>query len=258
MYGRIPAGSDLPATVSRYTSETDGYWASCMRQRDQDIYASAPVRRLLEEQTRVLVPDLQRCFGSHALLLGASSEDGPPALPMVGCWTHLHLGNEQYRGDLQAAADGPLPFVDDAFELVLLRHALEVAPVASTLLADAIRILAPGGVLVVTGIHPLSGWVPWLRWRGHGKSEMPRLQLPLRLRRDLQQAGMEIERVQRVGHMWPGLPMNSTPGGVLGGGYVLLARKQRGAITPLRIRPVPVRVHASGRLSPSTRRSSAA
>lgn len=253
----FPVCGDLPAAASRYTLDTDGHRAGCMRQRNQDVYTSAPMHRLLEEQLRVLMPDLQRCFGSHALLLGASPDDGPPALPLVGCWTSLHLRNNRYRGDLQAAADEPLPFVDDAFELVLLRHALEVAPVASALLDDAIRMLAPGGVLVVTGIHPLSGWAPWLRWRGHGASQMPRLQLPLRLRHGLLQAGLEIERAQRVGRMLPGLPMIPTQGGVLGGGYILFARKQRRAITPLRFRPAPARVPANGRWSPSIRRSSA-
>ena len=47
-----------------------------MHQRDNDIYASAPLRRLLDEQTRVLTPELQRCFGTHALLLGAADAYG--------------------------------------------------------------------------------------------------------------------------------------------------------------------------------------
>lgn len=227
-----------------------------MHQRDDDIYASAPLRRLLNEQTRVLIPELQRCFGTHALLLGASADDAPPALPMLGCWTTLHLGNGRYRGDLQAAADEPLPFIDDAFELVLLRHVLEVAPSASTLLAEAARVLAPGGLLALTGVHPLGGWAPWFCWRTRGKSQA--LQMPWQLGHNLQQAGLEIERVRRVGRFWPGL---SSPGAVaanpFGGGYVLVARKRRRMATPLRIKPVPVRVPANSQLSPGTRRSSA-
>lgn len=227
-----------------------------MHQRDDDIYASAPLRRLLDEQARVLIPELQRCFGTHALLLGASADDAPPALPMLGCWTTLHLGNGRYRGDLQAAADEPLPFVDDAFELVLLRHALEVAPSASALLAEAVRVLAPGGVLALTGVHPLGGWAPWYCWRTRGKSQA--LQMPWRLGHDLQQAGLEIEQVRRVGRMWP---HPTSPGAAaanpFGGGYVLVARKRRRMATPLRIKPVPVRVPANSQLSPGTRRSSA-
>lgn len=227
-----------------------------MHQRDDDIYASAPLRRLLDEQTRALTPELQRCFGTHGLLLCASANDKPPALPMLGCWTSLRLDNDRYRGDLQAATNEPLPFVDDAFDLVVLRHVQEVTPSASALLNDAIRILAPGGVLVLTGVHPLSGWAPWFYWRTRGKSQT--LQMPLRLGHDLRQAGLEIERVQRVGRLWPGRETTgSTPGSAFGGGYVLIARKRRRMAAPLRIKPMPVRVSSGGQLSPGTRRSSA-
>jgi SAM-dependent methyltransferase len=228
----------------------------CMQQRDDDIYASAPLRRLLDAQARVLKPALQRCFGAHALLLGALSGDEPPALPMLGCWTSLHLVNGRCLGDLRAAGDEPLPFIDDAFELVLLRHALEVAPLSSSLLDEAIRVLAPGGVLALTGVHPLSGWSPWLYWRARGKS--PVLQMPWRLRRQLELAGLEVEQVQRVGSAWPGLKTTRQAfAGAFGGGYVLVARKLRRLATPLRLKPLPVRVPANSRLSPGTRRSSA-
>lgn len=231
-----------------------------MLQRDHDIYASAPLRRLLDDQTRVMATDLQRCFGTHGLLLGASLDDVPPAVPQLGCWTRLSVRNDRYQGDLQAAADEPLPFIDDAFELVLLRHALEVVPAPSALLAEAVRVLAPGGVLVVTGVHPLSAWAPWFWWRARGRRQV--LQVPLRLSLSLQQAGLEIERAQRVGQTWPaGIAAAGRTGmnagvNAWGGGYVLIARKRRRMATPLRIKPVPVRVPANSRLSPGTRRSS--
>jgi len=227
-----------------------------MLQRDQDIYASAPLRRLLDDQMRVMASDMQRCFGAHALLVGASVDDAPPARSMFSCWTRLGVAGGRYQGDLQAATDEPLPFVDDAFELVMLRHALEVVPAPSALLAEAIRVLAPGGVLVLTGVHPLSGWAPWVYWRARGKR--PALQFPLQLRQTLQQAGLEIERVRRVGRMWPAAESRPAAASVVwAGGYVLIARKRRRAATPLRIKPVPIRVPANGQLSPGTRRSSA-
>ena len=221
-----------------------------MQPRDRDIYASAPLRQLLDEQARAMAADLQRCSGTHALLVSASVLDLPPALPMLGCWVRLCVQDGRYAGDLRAATDEPLPFIDDAFELVLLRHALEVVALAGDLLAEAVRVLAPGGILVVTGVHPVSGWAPWVCWRARGTHRV--LQMPLQLRHRLLQAGLEIERVQRVGHLWPGATANQP--GSLGGGYVLLARKRRRAITPLRLKPVPLRVPASGQLSPGSRR----
>ena len=228
-----------------------------MLQRDHDIYASAPLRRLLDDQMRVMATNLQRCFGAHGLLLGATASDVPPALPLLGCWTRMWARNRRYRGDLHAATDEPLPFIDDAFDLVLLRHALEVVPSPSALLAEAIRVLAPGGVLVVTGVHPLSGWAPWYLWHARGRQQV--LQMPLRLSHSLQQAGLEMERAERVGRLWPtGTPTVGQSGvNAWGGGYVLIARKRRRMATPLRIKTVPVRVPANSRLSPGTRRNSA-
>ena len=221
-----------------------------MLPRDRDIYASAPLRQLLDEQARAMTADLQRCSGTHALLVSAFTEDVPPALPMLGCWVRLCVQQGRYAGDLRAATDEPLPFTDDAFELVLLRHALEVVAQADDLLAEAVRVLAPGGILALTGVHPVSGWAPWFHWRARGAHRV--LKMPLQLRHRLLQAGLEIERVQRVGHLWPGA--TATHPGSLGGGYVLLARKRRRAITPLRLKPLPLRVPASGQLSPSSRR----
>ena len=226
-----------------------------MPQRD-DIYASAPLRRLLDEQARALKPELQRCHGTHGLLLRASGDDTPPALPLLRCWTSLLLDGGCYRGDLQAATNEPLPFVDDAFDLALLRHVLEVVPNPTALLDEAARVLAPGGLLVLTGVHPVSGWAPWFYWRTRGESRV--LRMPLHLGHELRQAGLEIERVQRVGRPWPGQEAaGSTAGSVIGGGYILIARKRRRMATPLRIKPLPVRVPSNGQLSPGARRSSA-
>jgi hypothetical protein len=225
-----------------------------MLQHDRHIYTSAPLRRLLDDQTRVMMPDLQRCFGAHGLLLGASSVDAPPALPLLGCWIRLWVDEGSYRGDLVAATNEQLPFVDDAFELVLLRHALEVVVAPLALLAESIRVLSPGGVLVVTGVHPLSGWSPWFYWRSRGCART--LQMPFRLVHALQQAGMDVERMQRVGRVLPG--MMSTPStltAACGGGYVLIARKRRRGVTPLRLKPIPVRVPAQSGFSPGTRRN---
>lgn len=230
-----------------------------MSQHDNDIYVSAPLRRLRDAQAQALIPELQRCFGTHALLVCAAHNDTPPALPMLGCWVRLFLDDVRYEGDLHAASDEPLPFTDDAFDLVLLRHALEVSPAAADLLADAIRVLAPGGVLALTGVHPFSGWSPWLCWRTRDRPL--NLQSPWRLQRVLHRAGLGIELVQRVGRGWPGLPTaGKVSGNALGGGYVLIARKHPRLVTPLRSQSakVPVPVPAGGgRLSPGTRRSAA-
>ena len=225
-----------------------------MSQRDTDIYTSTPLRGLLAQETAALAPDLQRCAGGYGLQVSAAPYDVPPVLPMLPCWTRLHLVRASYAGDVRARADEPLPFADDAFGLVLLRHALEVAPSAQDLLAEAARVLTPGGVLALTGMHPASGWLPWLLWRDRHRELA--LNSPFRLSQWLHAAHLSIERVQRVGPLWPAASTNARSG-LLGGGYLLLARKRRHAVMPLRVRPHAVAAPVAG-LAPGARRNSAA
>lgn len=227
-----------------------------MSDSDRDVYASAPMRRLRHEQIGVLTVDLQRCSGTHALQLCAAPGDVPPASPMLGCWTTLHYDRGSYTGDLKAAADEPLPFVDEAFKLILMRHVMEVVSTPAAVLEDAVRMLAPGGLLVIAGVHPMSAWSPWFWWRG--RHAIRRLHFPLGLNRSLRAVGMEVERIARVGRSWPGWPSTATvSGNMLGGGYVLVARKRRHTITRLRLDRVGVPVSTNGRLAPETRRSAA-
>jgi SAM-dependent methyltransferase len=224
-----------------------------MQHRDDEVYSSPPMLRLLDEQSQALKPGLRRCVGTHGLLLDASPRYPRPALPLLGCWTSLAVSDGGYDGDLRARADEPLPFVDDAFELVLVRQALERASHPAALLDELIRVLAPGGTLALTGVHPLGCWSAWLHWRARGSSLA--LQMPWRLRHRLEREGLLVERVLRIGSVWPGTAVaRRSPASVFGGGYLLLARKQRRPVTLLRSRPQQMRVPASGQLSPAARR----
>lgn len=226
-----------------------------MAQRDQDIYASKPLRGLLAAEAQALAPELQRCAGTYALQVSAVAHDLPPASPMLDRWVHLHLAGNRCAGDLHTRLDEPLPFLDDAFGAVLLNHALEVAPDAQSLLREAARVLAPGGMLALTGLHPASGWLPWLLWRGQrGVS----LESPLRVGHWLRGAALNVERVQRVGPMWPSSSVAPHHGGPLGGAYLLIARKRRQAVAPIRLRPRAVAAAPVAGLAPGARRSAAA
>lgn len=227
-----------------------------MFERNDDIYASAPMCRLRQEQMRSLSPDVQRCSGTHALLLTAAADDVPPTSPLLGCWMTLRFDKDRYAGDVVAAAGEPLPFIDDAFQLVLMQHVLEVASAPAAVLNDVLRMLAPGGVLMIAGLHPLSAWSPWFWW--HGRRTVQRLHFPLGLNGALLGAGMEVERLTRVGRSWPARPSTSAvPDNIFGGGYVLVARKRRHTTTRLRLSRVGAQVASHGRLSAETRRSAA-
>lgn len=217
---------------------------------NRDIYARAPLRGLQDAQSRIVLPELQRCVGSHGLLVASSGGDAPPALPLLACWIQLHVNGARYGGDLVGATDEGLPFSDDAFDVVWLRHALEVLPLSAHVLAEAIRVLAPAGMLVIAGLHPLGGWAPWFYWRTRGTTHQ--LHTPLGLMHTLRRAGVDIVSVRRVGAPWPMTGHGDGAGSALwGGGYVLLARKQRRLITPLRLRAMPLRASGNHRLAPS-------
>ncbi|UGB44184.1 methyltransferase domain-containing protein [Frateuria edaphi] len=226
-----------------------------MAERDQDIYASKPMRGLLAAEAQALAPELQRCVGAYALQVSAVARALPPALPMLDRWVHLHLDGNHGAGDLHTCMDEPLPFLDDAFGLVLLSHALEVAPDPQFLLREAARVLMPGGMLALTGMHPASGWLPWLLWRGRRGVN---LESPLRIGHWLRSAELNVERVQRVGPMWPSSAAVPHHGGPLGGGYLLIARKRRQAAAPVRLRPRAIAAAPVAGLAPGARRSAAA
>lgn len=220
-----------------------------------DIYASAPLRRLLEDEVRGLTPDLQRCRGDHGLLVSAVGNDQPPAVPMLSCWTRLAVQGERYAGDVSGRADEALPFLDDAFELVVLRHALEAAATPGALLEESMRVLSPGGLLVLSGLHPISFWAPWLAWRT--RRQPLRLHMPLQVGERLRRGDMQVECVRRLGQAWPGAAGKATFPEALGGAYVLMARKRRAAATPIRLVPRMLRTPADARLAPGARRNTA-
>ncbi|QNK01599.1 methyltransferase domain-containing protein [Dyella telluris] len=224
-----------------------------MSQRDQDIYSSAPLRSLLAAETAALAPGLQRCSGPHALLVSAAVDDMPPVLPLLGNWTRLSVADQRYGGDVKARLDESLPFIDDAFDLVLLRHALEVSGTPQEMLEEASRVLAPGGVLALTGLHPFSAWLPWMMWRTRGHS--PTMHSPLLLERWVRRHELDIERIERVGRSWPGRHTGIDASSAFGGGYLLIARKRRRMAAPIRLKPKALPATVNVGLAPGARRN---
>lgn len=217
-------------------------------QGSDDIHASAALRAARERQRRALMPWLQREAARRALQVGVARDDAAP--PLLGvAWTHLWLAGGEFHGELRAHADAALPFIDDAFDLVWLQHALEPAPPSVPVLREACRVLAAGGVLAITAVHPCSGWAPWFRW--HARRQRQTLQWPWRLRAELADAGLDTEVVRRLGPFWPHADGRDSR---FGGVFLLLARKRRQLAMPITLRPLPVGLPANAQWSPGTRR----
>jgi SAM-dependent methyltransferase len=73
-------------------------------------------------------------------------------------------------GTLVVADSSRLPFAPGSFDTVTIIAALNHIPYRSAVLAEARRLLSPGGRLILTMISPLLGGVGhWLWWYGEDK-----------------------------------------------------------------------------------------
>ncbi|MBB3226881.1 SAM-dependent methyltransferase [Luteibacter sp. Sphag1AF] len=220
---------------------------------EPDIYSSAPLKALFADEAVALSPVLARCTGEHGLHLLPAVAAEPPPLPLLGHWASVQVQGTRLGGDIQASGLEPLPFADDAFGVVLLRHALEVSARPSALLAEAIRVLEPGGTLAIAGVHPLGPWSPWVHWRGGAAP--PRLTWPWWWRQRLASDDMKLEPVRRIGHFLPRSDSTRVGESVFGGGYVVIARKSRPSTVPLRPRLAAVPTPMPGSLASGARRN---
>jgi SAM-dependent methyltransferase len=212
-----------------------------------DAWFEAPQGSAVLASERALVERaLAEVFGFVLVQVGAW---GPPGallgaarIPRV-LRTDAHDGSSGLRCEPQA-----LPFGSESVDAVVLAHALERSPSPHAVLREAERVLAPDGHMVIVGFHP---WSLWGLRRRVGPQRFP-FDLPeciseARLRDWLSLLGLRTLAVERHLH---GYPFDSAGGLRRGrwlerlgarawprfaGGYVLLARKERQMVTPLRV-----------------------
>lgn len=99
---------------------------------------------LLDTAARCLVP--KRYYATaHCASLDSAAPDG--------------TANTEAAGFCTLAADpGQLPFASRSLDGAVLHHVLEAAADQRTALREAVRVLRPGGRLVVVGVNPASLW----------------------------------------------------------------------------------------------------
>ena len=104
-----------------------------------------PTPNLLDTAARCLAP--RRYYAApHCASLDWAAADGPAA------------GAETAGFCAVAADSGQLPFASRSLDGAVLHHVLESAADQRTALREAVRVLRPGGRLLVMGVNPASLW----------------------------------------------------------------------------------------------------
>jgi SAM-dependent methyltransferase len=220
------------------------------------LYRLPAIRALLADEAVQMHRELAGTAGRWGLLLSAHDQDVLPPTPMLDRWMRLRAGGALIHGDVQARADEPLPFADDAFRVVVLSHALEVVSHPYSMLDEAVRVLAPGGLLAVTGFHPVSLWTPWLWWHGRQEADVA-LTWPGTWSHRLSGHGMDPYALRRIGGLAPWRAATGARSGAARGAFLLLAGKRRAAVTPIRFPPVRARPVVPASWAPGARRECA-
>lgn len=218
-------------------------------------YAGPLGQRLASMEQEELDKILPNLFGYHLLQVGEGGHNLLSAsriLHRVVLSSEPGVGQENIR---VKGEPGALPFLSDSIDAVILYHALEFSRDPHQVLREAERLLIPEGHMVIIGFNPQSLWgmTRLFRFRSKHFPWCGRFISTLRIRDWLSLLGFEVlvsrhrffmPPVQRSGVL-DRLGFMEKPGGkwwpILGGVYVLLARKRVSTVTPIKPRWRPRR-----------------
>ena len=227
---------------------------------------------LASEEQALLATVLSERFGYHLLQLGRPmatdlTQASRISHRMVCCSEH-HKGPAAGPVSLYAEADA-LPIASGSIDVVVLPHVLSFANQPHGVLREVERVLIPEGYVVILGFNPWSlfglrrlllGWRQDSPWCSHFYGTM-------RIRDWLSLLGFDTVQqryyfyrppvarrglLRRLGllerwgaRFWP----------LLGGGYLLVARKRVTTLTPIRPRWRSRRLIPVGNVEPTARRN---
>ena len=211
--------------------------------------------KVLEAEKQLLEAYLSRIFGYHILQLGCSETHSLIDESLAG---HKILFAPRYHPHARQADNEELPLPEDSMDAVLIHHALDSTQDSHRLLREAIRVLRPGGRLLVLGFNPVSPWgvARWFR----NRSESPwnaRFISHRRIADWLKLLDLHVDAIHFGLHFLPfrngyflrnaermeafGRRLTSP----LGGAYFILGTKQVVPITPIVPRWRPLRAPAT-------------
>lgn len=231
-----------------------------MRDDRHTFHASAPMQALYAREIAALASIVSGVYGNYGLFLRPHvSVSSPLPEHLLGKMIELAPGaNALLQGPVRCAPD-LLPFASESFKLLIAQHVLEQIDEADACAAEIARVLAPEGVALILGFNPLGTWRPWLAT--HGAHLRPRSAHKWRML--LAREQVDTLQVRFPGSLWPRANIGSEPGAVstrlarFGSTWLLLARKRRSALTPLRLRASTRELALNPTLAPGAHRNCA-
>ncbi len=238
-------------------------------------YETSLGKLLLEQEQAVLDGVLSNLFGYHLLQVGRPNLRD---LTRASRITHRMQLDPEPGTDVDVptgverciAEHHYLPMLSDSLDVVLLPHTLELSAEPHQVLREVERTLIPEGHVVILGFNPLSmwgirraacGWRGRVPWCSHYYTST-------RVRDWLTLLGFDtvlargyffrppISQQRLMGRLQFVEQAGGRGGLLLGGAYVLVAKKRVATLTPIRPRWRPRRsLIANGLAKPSANRS---
>ncbi|MBN8482281.1 MAG: methyltransferase domain-containing protein [Xanthomonadales bacterium] len=173
-----------------------------MQLAPDSVFALAPLQRLLDDEWSLAMQRAERLAGGPLLSIApcVSASRSLPASRPGSC--SLHVAGNALSG---AASCGPaqLPWPAASFDLVIVRHALDALPAECGLEAELVRVLAPGGHLLLSGFNRFSPWRLWMAGRAEPGRPVPRSAGIAQAADVLQARGLDVIGRDFLGGHWP-------------------------------------------------------
>ena len=236
------------------------------RLNSNTIYTSKPVKLLFARELAALAPIVSGIYGNYGLFLRAHVA-APAAVPthLLGTMVELALVDSALEGAVRCEP-APLPFASESFKLLIAQHVFEQIDRPEECAAELARVLSPEGVVLILGFNPVSLWRPWLALNAAGAGSQLHLRSARAWRTMLAREKVDTLQVRypgtfrpRVEHLQaaPESSLLARTLGCIGSSWLLLARKRRSTLTPLRLRSAPRELALNPRLAPGAHRARA-
>jgi SAM-dependent methyltransferase len=205
-----------------------------------NVFELAEMQHLLASEWNLVRTRVARIASGHCLSIGPAPLADHSGFASHPEWTRLHLQGDDLVGDLRCSP-AALPFENDSLQLIVARHIGDALDPGSGIEAELARILAPGGVLFLFGLNPLSPWRFWLSRQARQGWRLPGRCSAARMRETLAALRLEIARREFLGGAWPMTdgPAAERPatGAIWHAAWLLAARKQRTGMRPIPLSP---------------------